>query len=181
MPFKRPAPGRSADSERGLLEVAGRDPDRSLRDSLLAFRDLVSADMDWVDSRKSQFRRHASIVRVSALLLTAASTVVLGIQEIPARASIALPMVALVTVLGGLETFFNWRSRWVLMTETRYRFNRLRDELDYYIVTTPAAELSRGRLAEFFAKHQVVWDETSRQWVEFRKLDRPPQAPEVRG
>jgi len=181
MPFKHPAPGRSADSERGLLEVAGRDPDRPLRDSLLAFRDLLSADMDWVDSRKSRFRRSASIVRVSALLLTAASTVVLGIQEIPARASIALPMVALVTVLGGLETFFNWRSRWVLMTETRYRFNRLRDELDYYIVATPTAELSRGRLEEFFARHQVVWEETSRQWVEFRKLDRPPQAPEVRG
>lgn len=51
----------------------------------------------------------------------------------------------------------------------------------HYIVTTPAAELSRGRLAEFFTEHQVVWDETSRQWVEFRKLDRPPQAPEVRG
>ncbi|WP_206785108.1 DUF4231 domain-containing protein [Amycolatopsis sp. MtRt-6] len=181
MPFKRPAPGRAVDSERGLLEVAGRDPDRSLRDSLLAFRDLLSADMEWVDSRKSQFRRRASIVRVSALLLTAASTVVLGIPEIPARASIALPMVALVTVLGGLETFFNWRSRWVLMTETRYRFNRLRDELDYYIVTTPEAELSRGRLEELFARHQVVWEETSRQWVEFRKLDRPPQAPEVRG
>jgi len=165
----------------GLFELAGRTAGLPLREVVVHFRDLVSADMDWVDSRKSQFRRHASIVRVSALLLTAASTVVLGIQEIPARASIALPMVALVTVLGGLETFFNWRSRWVLMTETRYRFNRLRDELDYYIVTTPAAELSRGRLAEFFAKHQVVWDETSRQWVEFRKLDRPPQAPEVRG
>ena len=174
-------PGRPLDSERGFLEVAGRDPDRPLRDQFLGFRDLVSADMDWADVRKRRFRRRASIVRVAALLLTAASTVVLGIQEIPGRASIALPMVALVTVLGGLETFFNWRSRWVLMEETRYSLNRLRDDMDYYIVATPTSELSRDRLQEFFDQHQSTWADASRQWVEFRKLDRPPQAPEVRG
>lgn len=174
------SPDRHLDSERGFLEVAGRDPDRPLRDRLLSFRDLVSADMDWVDNRRRIFRRNASIVRIAVLLLTAASTVVLGIQEIPARASIALPMVALVTVLGGLETFFNWRSRWVLMEETRYNFNRLRDEMDYYIVGTPTTELSRERLQEFFDQHQVTWADASRQWVEFRKLDRPPQPVDVR-
>lgn len=179
MPPQRPAPGRHLDSERGYLEVAGREADRPLREQFLGFRDLVSADMDWADNRKRRFRRRASIVRVSALLLTAVSTVVLGIQEIPGRASIALPMVALVTVLGGLETFFNWRSRWVLMEETRYSLNRLRDEMDYYIVATPAAELSRRRLQEFFDQHQATWADASRQWVEFRKLDRPPQ-PEIR-
>jgi hypothetical protein len=168
------------DSERGFLEVAGREGDRPLRELLLGFRDLVSADMDWCNIRKRIFRRNASIVRVAALVLTAASTVVLGIQEIPARASIALPMVALVTVLGGLETFFNWRSRWVLMEETRYRLNRLRDEMDYYIVATPTDELSRERLQEFYDRHQVTWSDASRQWVEFRKLDRAPQSPEVR-
>ncbi|GLY35278.1 hypothetical protein Amsp01_013020 [Amycolatopsis sp. NBRC 101858] len=180
MSFKRPAPGRALDSERGYLEVAGREADRPLRDTLLGFRDLVSADMDWCNIRKSRFRRNASVVRIAVLVLTAASTVVLGIQEIPARASIALPMVALVTVLGGLETFFSWRSRWVLMEETRYRFNRLRDDMDYYIVATPTAELSRHRLQEFFDQHQATWSDASRQWVEFRRLDRPPQSPEVR-
>ncbi|WP_370968823.1 DUF4231 domain-containing protein [Amycolatopsis sp. cg9] len=173
-------PDHHLDSERGFLEVAGREPDRPLRDQLLGFRDLVSADMDWADTRKRRFRQRASIVRVAALLLTAASTVVLGIQEIPARASIALPMVALVTVLGGLETFFNWRSRWVLMEETRYNLNRIRDEMDYYLVGTPTAELSRARLQEFFDRHQVTWADASRQWVEFRRLDRPPQSPEIR-
>ena len=180
MSFKRPVPGRSADSERGYLEVAGREADRPLRDTLLGFRDLLSADMDWCNIRKYRFRRRASIVRIAALVLTAASTVVLGIPEIPVRASIALPMVALVTVLGGLETFFNWRSRWVLMEETRYSLNRLRDELDYYLVATPTDELSRDKLQEFFDRHQVVWAEASRQWVEFRRLDRPPQSPEIR-
>ncbi|MEV6876813.1 DUF4231 domain-containing protein [Amycolatopsis sp. NPDC051128] len=179
MSFKRSGTNHLLEFDRGLLEIAGREADRPLRESLLGFRDLVVNAMDWCNTRKKRFRRRASIVRVAALVLTAASTVVLGIQEIPARASLALPMVALVTVLGGLETFFNWRSRWVLMEETRYQLNQLRDEVDYYIVTTPTAELSRERLDEFFHRHQVVWADSSRRWLEFRRHDRPPQ-PEIR-
>ena len=77
-------------------------------------------------------------------------------------------MVALVTVIGGLEAYFNWRSLWVLMEETQYRLNRIRDEMDYYIVTTPAADLELDRLRGFFAEQQDIWHHVSRRWVEFR-------------
>jgi hypothetical protein len=104
-------PKEALPSERGFLGLAGREPDQPLRQAFLHFRDLVSADMDWADSRKTKFRGNASIVKVATLVLTGVSTVVLGIQAIPARASIALPMVAAVAALGALETFYNWRSR----------------------------------------------------------------------
>jgi hypothetical protein len=39
-------------SERGFLELAGRDDGIPLRNVFICFRDLVSADMDWADSRK---------------------------------------------------------------------------------------------------------------------------------
>jgi hypothetical protein len=158
-------------SERGFLEMAGRDDGIPLREAFLHFRDLVSADMDWADSRKARFRTRASCAKVAALALAAASTVVLGIPAIPNRAAIALPMVALVTLISALEPFFNWRSRWVLMEETQYRLNRIRDEMDYYLVTTPAADLDRDRLRRFFADHQDIWRDVSRKWIEFRKLD----------
>jgi hypothetical protein len=88
--------------------------------------------MDWADSRKARFRSRAAAAKVAALALTAASTVVLGIPAIPDRTAIELPMVALVTLVTALEPFFNWRSRWVLMEETRYRLNLIRDQMDYY-------------------------------------------------
>ena len=112
------------------------------------------------------------------LLLTAAATVVLGIEAIPSRAAIALPMVALVTVFSALDSFYNWRSRWVLMEEAQYRMNRLRDEIDYYIITTPAAELKEERLKEFFLDQQATWNDVSRRWVEFHKLGNPPSQDE---
>ncbi|WIX85869.1 hypothetical protein [Amycolatopsis sp. DG1A-15b] len=129
MPPQRPAPGRHLDSERGYLEVAGREADRPLREQFLGFRDLETADMDWADIRKRRFRRRASIVRVSA--------------------------------------------------SCSPRCRRWCDKMDYYIVATPAAELSRERLQEFFDRHQGTWADASRQWVEFRKLGRPPR-PEIR-
>src|SRR5579864_7504630 len=130
-------------SERGFLELAGRDDGIPLRELFIRFRDLVSADMDWADSRKTRFRVRASCAKVATLALTAASTVVLGIPAIPDRTAITLPMVALVTLISALEPFFNWRSRWVLMEETQYRLNRIRDEMDYYLVTTRTPDIER--------------------------------------
>ena len=180
-PWLMKLPGREArphavlSSELGFLEMAGRDLGLLLPDAFVRFRDLVSADMEWTDSRKIRFRKRASYVKIAALLLTGSSTVVLGIQAIPSRADIALPMVALVTVFGALEAFFNWRSRWVLMEEAQYRLNRIRDEMDYYLVTTPPAELEKDRLNRFFAEQQDVWNDVSRRWVEFRKLGSSPE------
>jgi hypothetical protein len=158
-------------SEKGLFELAGRQADLPLREVAVHFRDLVSADMDWADSRKTRFRRSASRVKLASLVLAALSTVVLGIELIPGRSWVALPLVASVTVLGALETFFNWRSRWVLMEEAQYRLNRLRDEIDYYLTVTPSDAVEREALDRFFADQQLIWNEVSRRWIEFRALD----------
>jgi hypothetical protein len=173
--FRRKTQPTVLSSEQGFLELVDRRADLSLREVLVGFRDLVSADLDWVASRKGRFRRAAGWIRGASLGLTALSTVVLGIEAIPGRAWIALPMVAVVTVLGGLESFFSWRSRWVLMEETQYRFNRLRDEMDFYLVRTPTDQLDDARLEQFFTEQQVIWADVSRRWNEFRKLDRGPR------
>lgn len=136
------------------------------------FRDLVSADIAWADSRKHRHRTRATVLRISALILTAASTVVLGIEQIPDPA--ALPMVALVTVITALETYWSNRPMWVLMEETQYRLNRLRDEMDFHLVTTPAADLDIEQLRRFHEEQQTIWADVSNRWLGFRELDREP-------
>ncbi|MFI7160473.1 MULTISPECIES: SLATT domain-containing protein [Micromonospora] len=163
------AAAEQAASEEGLLVLAGRRTALPLPEALTTFRELVSADMEWADSRKTRFRRRSTWSKGLSLGLTALSTVVLGIPQIPFNASIALPMVAVVTLLGSLELFHNWRSRWILMEETRYRLNRLRDEIDYVLVTNPADQVTREQMDRFFADQQQIWADVSRQWVEFRR------------
>ncbi|MGC4809724.1 SLATT domain-containing protein [Micromonospora sp. DT228] len=156
-------------SEQGLLALAGRRTALPLTEALTTFRELVSADMEWADSRKTRFRRRSTWSKGLSLGLTALSTVVLGIPQIPFNASIALPMVAVVTLLGSLELFHNWRSRWILMEETRYRLNRLRDEIDYLLVANPPDGITREHIDRFFADQQQIWADVSRQWVDFRR------------
>lgn len=172
--LKRGSKPSGLPSEKGLFELAGRPAGLSLREVVVHFRDLVSADMDWADSRKTRFRRSSSRIKLASLVLAALSTVVLGIEAIPGRSWVALPLVATVTVLGGLESFFNWRSRWVLMEEAQYRFNRLRDEIDYYLTVTSPEAISRDAVDRFFADQQLIWNDVSRRWIEFRSLGASP-------
>jgi hypothetical protein len=169
-PKRRSAP-RVLPSEKGLFELAGRQAGLPLPEVAVHFRDLVSADMEWADSRRARFRRRSSRVRLASLMLAALSTVVLGIEAIPGRSWIALPLVAAVTVLGTLEAFFNWRSRWVLMEEAQYRLNRLRDEIDYYLTVTPPEAIGREMLDRFLKDQQLIWNDVSRRWIEFRSLE----------
>lgn len=137
----------------------------------MKFRDLVSADLAWADARKTSFRRRAFAINLAILILTGASTVVLGFSASASRASYALPIVAVVTLLGGIEAFWNWRSRWVLMEETRYRLNRLRDMMDYYLVTTPRSRDgvgSTGRVLPGAAGHLGRGERAVARWSSCR-------------
>ena len=61
------------------------------------------------------------------------------------------------------------------MEEAQYRLNRLRDEIDYYLVATPRADITKEKLDEFFAQQQDIWSDVSRRWIEFRKMDNPSE------
>ena len=147
-----------------------------MRDQVLRFRELVSSDMDWAAMRRRHFKSSAARVKIATLVLTAASTVVLGIDGIPERAAIALPMVAMVSVLTALDAYFSWRSRWILMEEAQYRLQRLRDRMDFYVVTTPEASIEKAELIEFFDEQQAIWADVSKRWVDYRKAEKTPEA-----
>ncbi|MDT4971296.1 MAG: hypothetical protein QOG22_1439 [Pseudonocardiales bacterium] len=88
----------------------------------------------------------------------------LGYFELVGRSSTLI----LREALGTFEAFINWRPRWVLMEETQYRLNLLRDNMDYYLVTTPADGLSKQQLDLFYAEQQLIWADAGRRWVQFR-------------
>ena len=87
-------------------------------------------------SRKNRFRSSSSAVKVVSLILTVASTIILGLQNLNAWTGTAFSLVAIVTAVNTLEPFFAWRSRCVLMEEAQYKVYRLRDQLTYYIAAS---------------------------------------------
>ncbi|MFI7115732.1 DUF4231 domain-containing protein [Amycolatopsis sp. NPDC049868] len=122
--------------------------------------------------RKRRFRTRSVILRVLALLLSASSTIILGLQNLNPWTGTAFALVAVVTVVNVLEPFFAWRSLWVLMEEGQYKFYRLRDELTYYIASTPPEELDQAVLRETFDQYQAIWDLVGNSWLKYRQADK---------
>jgi hypothetical protein len=171
MTRRRRRPNREALlSDQGLLAVSAGATGLPTHEAARHLRDLVVAHMAWTHSRRARFRAWASTFKGASLALTASSTVILGLQDLTPWASVAFSMVALVTVLNAAEPFFNWRSRWILMEEAQYRLQRLRDELDYYLLTNEPEKMRKDDLDRFFTEGQTIWRDISRRWLEFRKM-----------
>ncbi|MFK0245685.1 DUF4231 domain-containing protein [Amycolatopsis azurea] len=122
--------------------------------------------------RKRRFRTRSVILRILALVLSATSTVILGLQNLNPWTGTAFALVAIVTVVNVLEPFFAWRSLWVLMEEGQYKFYRLRDELTYYVASTPPEELDQAVLRERFDQYQAIWDLVGNSWLKYRQADK---------
>ncbi|MEV1058335.1 SLATT domain-containing protein [Micromonospora chalcea] len=173
-------PAQSHPSEQGFFILSQRQTGVTPRQAIVGFREVIDVDLEWADLRKKRYRRRAVSTKVASLVLAALSTVALGVNLGGHGRALALPMVAAVTVLAGIEPYMSWRSRWVSMEETRYELNRLRDEIDYYLVTTSAGDQDQEQLRIFFADQQRIWRAVSKQWREFRASDAAAPTPGLR-
>ena len=131
-------------------------------------RGQISRGHAYARSRKQRFRWKSVTVRLTTLVLSAVSTIILGLQNLDPWTGTAFSLVAVVTVVSALEPFFAWRSLWVLMEEASYKFHRLEDDLSYYLASTPAEEVDPEKVREMFARYQEIWDSLSSRWLRFR-------------
>lgn len=169
MPFKKRAtsPGAHGDWQ------ARRD--EALRSGLPA-ADVAKLLRGWAiegtqysRSKKRRFIAVSTTVRLAALGLLAASTIILGLQDLEFWPSVGFVTLTLATFVTGLETFFNWRSRWVLAEEAQYRFYRLQDELEFLIFLNKPEDITPDDLKGLFDKYQGTWDTFSLGWLEERR------------
>jgi len=120
-------------------------------------------------------RRKATTIKVATVILSAAATILLGLQIAGLEKyfkDVAFVFSTLVTLLAALEPYFNYRALWVEHELALSRFHRLRDELDYYVAGLEPGQLSEERLGEFYTKYQDVWSELSSAWIQHRRRDR---------
>jgi hypothetical protein len=132
---------------------------------------------EFADRKKHQFRRRSAVIKILTLTLSATSTIILGLQNLDTWAGLAFALVALGTLLGAVEPFFNWRSRWVLMEETQYRFRRLADDLEYLVASTAPSDLTHDRIDPIFNSYQTIWHDLGRAWLEHRREPAPSHGP----
>jgi len=137
----------------------------------LRLRNDIVEGIAWAGTRKSRYRRAASTIKVTSLAMSVISTIILGLQNLDFWTGLAFGLVAVSTAVNAVEPFFNWRSRWVLMEETQYRLQRIRDELNYTLMRTPPQHLRFDDVDAFFTRTQDVWKDTSLRWLQYRRAD----------
>lgn len=111
----------------------------------------------------------ASGIHLLALALSATATVILGLAELTGPAQWGFIFSALVTTLGAIEPFFNWRSRWVLAEEALAKWHRIDDDLSMYVAVTDKSDLDPKRIMAFHEDYCRVWEQFSNQWLDQRK------------
>jgi hypothetical protein len=142
-------------------------------DELLAWlQGRIAEALSYTRLRRRRFRRGSIAVRLLSLVLSGASTVILGLQNLTFWASLAFSLVAVTTVLSAVEPFFNWRSRWVLMEDMQARLHRLDNDLTYLVAKTGADGLAPTQLDPYFERLQGIWEETSSAWLESRRAEK---------
>ena len=55
------------------------------------------------------------------------------------------------------------------MEEAQYKLQRIRDELEYHLLKTPAADVALDNLDLYFERLQGVWTDTSERWLSYRR------------
>ncbi|MBH0776136.1 SLATT domain-containing protein [Nocardia bovistercoris] len=129
----------------------------------------IDAGHAYARRRKRGFRWRAVVLRVVLVGCSAASTIILGLQNLDPWTGTAFALVAVVTTFSALESFFAWRPLWVAMEEASYRFNRLRDELGFYVATTASDQLDPQRVRETFDAYQRIWEQLGTSWIGLRE------------
>ncbi|MEU5209826.1 hypothetical protein [Streptomyces sp. NPDC020742] len=75
----------------------------SPREAAAFLLDKIRQGSGYARGKKKRFGRSAAVTKVTMLALSAASTVILGLQNLNAWAGLALACVALVTLLGAVD------------------------------------------------------------------------------
>jgi hypothetical protein len=125
--------------------------------------------ISYSNSRKQRFKGSASIVWLLSLCLSAASAIILGIQDLNFWSSIGFVLVSVSTLVRGFEPFFNWRSRWILAEEAQYKFYALERDIKYHLATTVPADLTISDLKPFYERYGAIWQNFSERWLESRR------------
>lgn len=136
--------------------------------------DAIDDGLRRANNKKDRFKRKASFIKLSTLLLSGFATILLGVQiqgwEDKFK-MVAFIFGAFVTMLNAVEPYFNFRSLWIEHEEVVYRLIRLKDELDFYLKGKNATEISVEEIEKFNTQYAQIWHDVSQKWLALRKSE----------
>ncbi len=125
-----------------------------------------------VESKSNKFKKTSSLIKIATIIFAGLITIFLGFKNQCYEETfkmIAFILGAVITVLNGLEPFFNFRLFWIEHEEAEYKFRRLRDEYGFYLSGLNDNDLKHEELSKYEKKFQEIWDNLSMKWLSYRR------------
>ena len=120
-------------------------------------RQRLQNDRDFAQGRRWVWRNLSTGSMVLSLLLSAGTTIVLGLANLGPLGTLGFICSALVTVMIAIEPLFDWRARQASADEALSAWHHLEENLAIYVASTPARELDPEVILEFDSDRREVW------------------------
>lgn len=132
----------------------------------------IKNDISKMQTKTDQNKARAAFVSIASVLFGAGVTIFLGLQIEGVETlfkNIALILGVLVTVVSGIDAFFNYRSLWVKQKVSLLELYSLRNEIEFYKVGFEEGDsMSERKVSGFFRDYQQIWEVSSEEWLRLR-------------
>lgn len=135
-------------------------------------RRCLTQQIEGFGQRRQETRRMAFRLRIGVVTCGAITTILLGLHSLPTSwqpvlKDLALISSALVTFIGAIDAFYNYRALWVRYTVTYTNLRAIEANLDYLTVGG-LDQVSDANVDRLFKQFQLVLDETNANWRQLK-------------
>jgi hypothetical protein len=140
-------------------------------------RTKVEASITSFTPSKDENKKKAWALGIGTAFISGVTTMLLGFpvsSDYQALTrNIAFILSAVVTFLGIVENYYNYREMWVRYTETLNSLKAILTELDY--LQLKCGEIEEKDVDKIFRRYQQVLDDTNTWWTNLRGGSRPTE------
>lgn len=126
-------------------------------------------DRQWARDRRSVWSARSTLLRFLMFTVSVLAIVFLGIASLDGFAIVGFICTAVGTALAALETFFNWRSRWIAADAALAQWHEAEEALSLYVASRPAKDLVLEDLLDFDERRRAAWSQMSQTWLNDRR------------
>jgi hypothetical protein len=138
-------------------------------DGLAYLEDQISNRISDFKSSRTFYRRGSLIQTISAASLAAATTLLVGLNQIYHQnwlAALSLVSAGLTTIVAAWGSWFGFRNLWVSNQRTLNSLYELKSQMDYDKAV--AGTQQQEKADSYYERYQTILNEANRTWGEAR-------------
>lgn len=131
----------------------------------------IEQNIHLFETRRNRHKKKAYRLKLYSIIGSAIVTILLGLKSIKfdLLADITLGLSAFITMINGIEGFYNHKGLWVKDVKTLTSLRELKRDVEFYTAGEPEDALSPEVLSHFKARLQRICSEDVKMWMNIKE------------